>query len=302
MSQDQNANRLDSLTGPEPKTPADRARQIQQMQEAQRMAELAPVQIQPTEALSAPATTASAAQHLAMFDVNPVAQVNVLQTASADPASQIAYGKNQAEPAAVWGTKGADIEVTGVPWKIIPFGPSSIMDLKKPESEYHFTLPPQAIVTKKGLLLELTATPKTPGTEQPQKRAVLVSNTKEATLKGADWGSAAALKKGIESIPDFAVSFFSSLFKDPVKPGELKDRVRLISVEKGTKSAYVVKAERKSEVDGRWRGATDLFNNFGLKVPASNDSSNHDIKLEYYRDHFQTNVARSTESTASSPR
>ena len=109
MSQDPNQSRIGAITGTEAKTPAERGKQIQELQELQRAAEAKQAQpaapAQNTAAAAGttapPKTTASGSEHLAVYDVNPVAQVDMLKGPSSAGTDQAVYGAKQADAASL---------------------------------------------------------------------------------------------------------------------------------------------------------------------------------------------------------
>jgi hypothetical protein len=292
MSQDPNQNRVAGITGTEPKTPLERAKQIQEMQRAAEAQQAQPVATHAPAAAGTstpPQTTASGSNHVAaMFDVTPVAQVDTLKGPSTAGADQAVYGAKQADHAAIFGVKSNDLDATptGPIWKVIKFSTGEVLDLPKAESEYNLHVPPNAVKTKHGNMLQLTATPKAgPTASDPvKKKAVLV--TDEGHLKGAEWGSKQALEKALKTIPSFATSVFRSVFDGVQK---FDDKLhRILSVDKGSKSAYEVKIEQKNEYNGKWKTETVTLNNFGVRVPPSNDPRRHDFNVAmYYLDRFQ---------------
>src|SRR5205807_3174434 len=162
----------------------------------------------------------------------------------------------------------------GPPQEVAP-----LFELKKPPSEYEFKLPPNVVKIKEGNLFNVTAEPKTKGSEPEQRKAVVVDDG--GRLKGAEFKNKNALEKALAQIPSFAQGLFQSVFG----AGVLKDQpknLRVSSVETGKKSAYEVKLERKNELDGKWKTETVTLNNFGMKVPASNDKRRHDINVAMY--------------------
>src|ERR1700739_2283033 len=102
MSQDPNQNRVAPLTGTEAKTPLDRAKQIQEMQRALEAQPVAPAHVQAPAETQAPAkTTPSGTGHVAVFDAQPVAQVDMLKGPATTGADQAVYGAKQADTAAL---------------------------------------------------------------------------------------------------------------------------------------------------------------------------------------------------------
>jgi hypothetical protein len=101
MSQDPNQNSVAPLTGTEAKTPLDRAKQIQEMQRALETQPVAPAQVQAPAETQAPAkSTPSGTGHVAaVFDAQPVAQVDMLKGPATTGADQAVYGAKQADTA-----------------------------------------------------------------------------------------------------------------------------------------------------------------------------------------------------------
>lgn len=291
MSQDQKNNRVGALTGAEAKTPLDRAKQIQEMQAQMDSMSIAPA---PVKTPVAPeATQAAVATNLQKlvetFDAKPVEAVNLIKNEGNVSADAQLYGAKQVDEGSLFGvtSKGTDIDIKGNPWKVIPFGPpqvAALIDVKKPIEQYDVQVPQNAVRLKEGALFQLTAKPKT-GNEAPIKKAVLVDD--KGGVKGADFKSKGQLERALNEIPSFAMNLFQSVFGDGVQKDMPKTHHRVVSIEQGKRSAYEVKIERKNEIDGKWRSETVTLNNFGLKVPPSNDPRRHDINVAmYYLDRF----------------
>jgi hypothetical protein len=275
--------RVSALSGTEAKTPLERAKQIQEMQRAMEATPVAP---------QAPVKQAEqvhqAQKVVEVFEAKQVQSIELKPTGT-NPADQAAYASAQKDVNALFGPKGDDVEVKGNPWKIIPFGPpqevAPLFDLKKPVAEYEFKLPQNVVKIKEGNLFNVTVEPKTKGAEPAQKKAVVVDD--QGRLKGAEFKSKSALEKALAQIPSFAQSVFVSVFGDGVIKDQPKN-LRVVSVETGKKSAYEAKLERKNELDGKWKSETVTLNNFGMKVPPSQDKRRHDINVAmYYLDRFQ---------------
>lgn len=289
MSQDPNQNRVAGITGAEAKTPLDRAKQIQEMQ---RQLESTPVQPQPAGPAQVKDTQAAVSTTLQkaveVFDAKPVEQVNLIKGPSNTAADSGVYGAKQVDESALFGAKSSDIEVTGPVWKVIPFGPpqtSALADLKKPLENYHVHIPQQTVKHKEGNLFQLTFTPKAGG-EAPVKKAVITDD--KGNLKGAEVKNKGQLERILTEVPQFTLSLFQSVFGEGVQKDSPKTQHRVVSVETGKKSAYEVKIERKNDLDGKWKSETVTLNNFGLRVPPSNDPRRHDIVVAmYYLDRFQ---------------
>jgi hypothetical protein len=168
-----------------PKSPADRVRLIQEMQRAAEAQQARPSA--PQAAATQQAQAAPQAQGARVADNFNVKQVNAVQQAlQAKPTSTevTAYAKVQASAQALFG-KSTDIEVTGNPWKVIPFGDAlpGLFDLDQPLAHYEPVLPENAVKTEQGLLFEVGLKDKS-GEGAVQKRAVLVDA--QGRLAGAE--------------------------------------------------------------------------------------------------------------------
>lgn len=288
MSKDQNPNHVAPVGGPEAKTPLDRARAVQELQRA---AEAAGVQA------SAPVARGSEAQpsvgsgvphSSGNFDVTRSAP-SALTAARPTGADAVAYGASQVDDASLFGNRsGAELQVRGNPWKVIPFGPPqqlAVLDTKKPIETFELHVPPQAVKHKEGNLFQITATPKAAG-EAPIKRAVLTDD--KGAVRGLEVKNEKHLARALAEIPSFALSLFRTVFGDGVMQDEPERHHRVVSVAKGKGSAYQVQIERKNTLDGKWKAETVPLNNFGLRVPEANDPRRHDIVVAmYYLDRFQ---------------
>jgi hypothetical protein len=313
--QDQKPARLGGIGAAEPKSPADRARLVQEMQ---RQLEAQPVTPHQAPAATTPTKqvtqTGPTQQTREVFEAKPVQEVHVIGAPTKSGADQVAYGANQASVGSLF-SKGDDVpEPVGNPWKIIPFGPpqqqqvAPVLDLKKPVGEYTFNVPDKAVpvalpfprkqgaeagstqppadVTH-GNLFTLTATPKNAENGAGAvKKAMLVDG--KGRLLGAEFKSKESLLNALQKLPDLALQLFQSAFpKDDVKADT---PTKIVGVENGKKSAYEVKVSRKNAYDGKWKDEVVTVNNFGLKVPPSNtsDPRRHDINVAmYYLDRFQ---------------
>lgn len=293
MSQDQKNNRVGALSGPEAKTPLDRANQIREMQAQMDSMPIAPAPVKTPAIAPEQAAQAAVATNLQKmvetFDARPVEAVSLIKNEGDVSADAQLYGAKQVDESSLFGVtnKGSDIDIKGNPWKVIPFGPpqvAALIDVKKPIEQYDVQVPQNAVRHKEGALFQLTAKPKT-GNEAPIKKAVLVDD--KGGVKGAEFKSKIHLERALTEIPSFAMNLFQSVFGDGVQKDMTKTHHRVASVEVGKRSAYEVKIERKNEIDGKWRSETVTLNNFGLKVPPANDPRRHDINVAmYYLDRF----------------
>jgi hypothetical protein len=277
--------RVNAPSRTEAKTPLERAQQIQEMQramEAQPVATPAAAPVKQAEQVH------QAQKIVEVFEAKQVQQVELKPTGT-NPADQAAYASAQKDVNALFGPKGDDVEVKGNPWKIIPFGPpqdvAQLFDLKKPLAEYDFKMPANVVKIKEGNLFQVTAEPKNKGSEPAQKKAVVVDDG--GRLKGAEFKSKGSLEKALAQIPSFAQGLFQTVFGEGVLKDDPKQH-RIKSIEVGKKSAYEVKLERKNDLDGKWKTETVTLNNFGMRVPPSQDPRRHDINVAmYYLDRFQ---------------
>jgi hypothetical protein len=286
MSNDQNQKPAAPIAPAQAKTPLERARQIQEMQRA--MESQAPqqaTQAAPTQAAHAPETAERVQQTHEVFEAKPVSPAD--QAAKAQPAEIQAYAKAQAPVQALFGPKGGEVEITGNPWKVIPFGDvlPGLVDLKKPLNDYNVKVPDTAFKLKEGNLFQITLSAKNQASgETPIKKPVLVDNN--GKLKGAEFTNKDQLSKALATIPSFASALFEAVFGDGVLKDEPKN-LKLGEVKVGARSAFEVTVERKNEFTGKWKTEVATLNNFGLKVPASADPKRFNINVaDYFKDGF----------------
>lgn len=289
MSNDQGQKPAAPISPSQAKTPAERARQIQEMQRA--MESQAPQQTNqaapaaPTQQAHAPETAERVQQAHEVFEAKPATPAD--QAAKTQPAEVQAYAKAQAPVQALFGPKGGEVEIVGNPWKVIPFGDvlPGLVDLKKPLSDYNVKVPDNAFKLKEGNLFQITLAPKNQGGgEAPIKKPVLVDSN--GKLKGAEFTSKDQLQKAVSTLPSFALGLFEAVFGEGVLKDEPKN-MKMSEVRVGKKSAFEVTLERKNELTGKWKTEVATLNNFGLKVPASADPKRFDIIVaEYFKDGF----------------
>lgn len=288
MSQDPKQSRVGALSGAEAKTPLERAKQIQEMQrqlDAQPVAPQAPPATQTNEAQKTAAPVLQKAAEV--FEPKPVEPVNVISGPIIHGADQLGYGATQVDESALFGLgSGTAPEVTGNPWKIIPFGDpperqlAPILDLKKPVAEYAFVVPQKSVKLKQGHLFEVGLKPKTAGNEPLKRQAVIVDE--RGTIKGAEFKTSKALEQGLAGLPGFAMGLFQSVFGDGLGKDD-PERMKVLKVSVGKKSSYEAVLEYRSPLDGKKREKTVPLNNFGMKVPESADPRRHDIITRMYR-------------------
>lgn len=254
---DDNSNRKTAPIGggSEIKSPADRIRQIQEMQRA---AEAAPV------AQAAPAAPAaqvgSTSQLNDAFAVQRALAVN--EALKANPKAHVEISRLQKDVGALFGGGKTDIELKGEPWKIISFlgAAPALFEPKKPMAEYEPLVAPKGVVTKEGLLFEVGLKAKD-GSEPVQKKQVLVGQ--DGQLRGAECKTPRDLDR-LLSLPGF--------------------------LPKGATAAKAKESlQARFEVEVA-KGETIFFNNFGLKVPPSKNRSAHDFAASYHLDEFQAAI------------
>jgi hypothetical protein len=165
--------------GPDaPKTPADRVRQIQELQRAAEASQVQPLQGQPLAAPVAAPLAARVGDAFAVQALNPVREALAAKTS---PTEASAYARAQKSAHALFGSP-SDLEVIGNPWKVIPFGDSlpALFDVSKDSAPL---VPEKAVQTEHGALFEVGLASKNPEAGV-QKRAVLVGA--DGKLAGAE--------------------------------------------------------------------------------------------------------------------
>lgn len=266
---DDKQNPLAPLSGVESKSPADRVRQIQEMQRAMEAAPIA------TPKPSAPAVAAAAAavvQTPGVADAFKVAAAQsvkaVLKEEKVRPQEHATYGKVQADVSSLFGGKNG-VEIKGEPWKIISFldAAPALFTPKQPLANYEPLVPKQGVVTKEGTLLEVGLKAKD-NSEPVQKKKVLVGQ--DGQLRGAECKTPQDLNRLLN-----APGFFERLLGP--KPAA------------GWQAKESVSARFEVKVPGA-KSETLYFNNFGLKVPASNRRDAHDFVANYNLDQFQAAI------------
>jgi hypothetical protein len=287
---DQNQGGVVPVSTNEGKTPLDRAKQIQELQDNGAAMPAAPmVPAQRAAGLPVVGNVAEAAPMKERFDVSPAAAPSVISSTPGNGQDQQAYGANQVGHDALYTIGNNDeLQSTDPPWRIIPFGPpeqAAIFDSKKPMENYTVTVPPKAVVHKEGKLFQLTATPKTAG-EPALKRAVLIDS--KGGLKGAEFKTVNHLLRALTEIPSFARNVFRAIWPEADRDSPSAYRVKAVEV--GKRSAYEVTVEQKNPVDGKWYPKSIPVNNFGLKVQpaAAHQLRKYDLVVSmYYLDRFQ---------------
>lgn len=275
MSQDQQRKPMTAIGQDAPKSPADRVRMIQEMQRAAEAQQVhAPI-------AQAPQTTqAQASQQTAQAQRTPdafgVTHVNAVQQAlQAKPSTNEvnAYARVQASAQALFGGS-TDIEVTGNPWKIIPFGDvlPGLFETEKPLSEYTPVVPEKAVKTDQGLLFEIGLKDAKAEDAPVQKRAVLVGA--DGKLAGAECRTPQQAQKLLTAAPWLL-------------PAGASGKDSSWRVTQGQGSAFTLQVDRSS---GRGRTTEALpLNNFARPADARGKSVDL-LVAQYFLDRFDAAV------------
>lgn len=263
----QNEQKIAPLGQDTPKSPADRVRLIQEMQRA---AEASPLhQPQPVrQAQQSAQAQATQQQPARVPDGFAVKQVNAVQQAlQATPTSAeaAAIARAQASTQALFGGS-TDLEITGNPWKVIPFGdtlPALFADTEGATAK----LPEKAVKLPEGSLFQLGLTK---GAET-QKRAVLVGQ--DGKLAGAECKT-----------PQDAQRLLSGAAW--LLPASAKQKDTTWKVSAGTDSAFTLELTRGA---GKAKASERLsLDNFGRLTTQGRKS---DILVaNYYLDRFDAAV------------
>lgn len=292
MSQDPKQNRVGPMGGTEPKTPLERARQIQELQ---RQMDAQPQVAQPVANPSTPqhAQHTEKAAPLLMqkaaevFEPKTVEPVAIITGPINQGADQLGYGATQVEDAKLFGLGGGTApEITGNPWKIIKFGDppelqlAPVLDLKRPLPEYMFHVPPKSVKLKQGHLFEVGVQPKAGGNEPMKRQAVIVSE--RGVLRGVELKSVKMLEQALKGLPGFALGLFQQVFGDGLGKDD-PERMQVLKVGPGKKSMYEVLLQYRNPLDGKKNERPLLLNNFGMKVTESPDPKRFDVLTRMYR-------------------
>jgi len=270
----QNERKAPAPIGQEtPKSPADRVRLIQEMQRAAEAQTARPSA--PRTAQAQAPQVATQAQPAQVSDAFKVAKVNAVQQAlqaKPTPTEVNAYAKVQASAQALFGGS-TDIEVTGNPWKVIPFGDvlPGLFDTEQPLANYEPVLPEKAVKTEQGLLFEVGLKEKG-GEGAAQKRAVLVGA--DGRLAGAECRTPQQVQKLFTAAPWLL-------------PAQASGKDSSWRVAQGQGSAFSLQVDRSS---GRGRTTEALpLNNFGRVADARGKSVDL-LVAQYFLDRFDAAV------------
>jgi hypothetical protein len=259
------SQKIGAVVGSEQKSPADRVRQIQEMQRMMEEAALAPAAVaQATVPVAQTIPTTVSSDRFAVAS----AQKAVLNDIKVSAREQATYGKVQADAASLFGNNGG-VEIKGEPWKIISFldAAPALFETKKPLASYEPLLAKKAIVTRQGLLFEVGLKARD-GAEPVQKRQVLVGQNGQ--LRGAECKSPAELERLLR-----APGFFDRMLGS--KPAQ------------GWQAKESASARFEVKVPGA-QAQTLYFNNFGIEVPPSTNRLAHDFIANYHLDQFGAGI------------
>lgn len=250
------------IGGAEPKSTADRVRQIQEMQRA---AEALPIAKPQTPVVAKPAATLPSAAVNDLWNVKATQAVAQNPLATKTTAKEaVAFAKAQVEPSALFGAKGSDIEIVGNPWKIISFNESLPVVFEPPRGleNYEAKVPEKAAKTEHGLLFTATLASKD-GAEEPRTRSVLVSP--QGALVGAECESAFILDRLIKRLPSLPLA--KAIGQEKFKVTDGKDSRFEITLAKS--------------------GKTFRASNFGLLIPEGQPASRFELVVaQYHLDGF----------------
>lgn len=270
MSQDQQRKPMTAIGQDAPKSPADRVRMIQELQRA---AEMQQVRSPVAQAPQAAQQTAPAQRPPDAFGVQHVNAVQQALQAKPSANEVNAYAKVQASAQALFGGS-TDLEVTGNPWKVIPFGDvlPGLFDTDKPLSEYTPVVPEKAVKTDQGLLFEIGLKDAKAEDAPVQKRAVLVGA--DGKLAGAECRTPQQAQKLLTAAPWLL-------------PAGAAGKDSSWRVTQGQGSAFTLQVDRSS---GRGRTTEALpLNNFARPADARGKSVDL-LVAQYFLDRFDAAV------------
>ena len=279
QNQNQGASPLSGIGSTEAKTPMDRIRQIQQLQEAAATHEAAPA---PAHAPAVPAhVEAPAPAEVKKPGADPrvgdgfAAQaVNAVKAELSPKVDRAiaAVAARQVDANDLFG--GNKVEIKGNPWKVISFadGLPALFDPPRPMANYEPVVPKNAVSTPEGMLFQVGLKAKD-NSEKPLVKTVLT--TAEGKLKGAELST----PKDLERLLTKAPGFFESLFGFAAP--------KAVSVRAGTSSRFEADIARPAKGGQPARTEKALFNNFGQLVSATKDFAKLDFVHAYHLDEFE---------------
>lgn len=274
QNQNQGASPLSGIGSAEPKTPIDRIRQIQQLQEAAAAQEVvhSPAPAAPAQAHAPAEVKQPPAAHVG--DNFAAKAVNAVK-AELSPKVNLAIAevaKRQVDANDLFG--GNKVELKGNPWKVISFadGLPALFDPPRPLAHYEPVVPKNAVSTPDGLLFQVGLKAKD-NAEPPLVKTVLT--TLEGKLKGAEVSTPKDLERLLTKAPGFFETLFG--FAPP----------KALSVRAGTQSRFEAEIARPAKGGQPARTEKAFFNNFGQLVSGAKDFAKLDFVHAYHLDEFE---------------
>jgi len=256
---DQNHDAKSPLSGigsTESKSPLDRIRQIQQMQEAAQATEVGPrKELGASHVSQAAAMNEVSTPTLADdFAVRAAGAVKAELNPKVDMRHLSELAKKQVDAQSLF---GGGVELKGNPWKTISFNDAlpALFDAKQPLHQYEPLVPKNAVHTPDGLLFQVALKAKDLS-EKPMVKTLLT--TAEGALKGAE----CKLPQDVERLLNKAPGFFERLFGFAAPKGG-------VSVRTGSQSRFEADITRPAKGGQPAKAEKAYFNNFAqLVAPA----------------------------------
>jgi hypothetical protein len=189
-------------------------------------------------------------------------------------------------------------------WRIIPFSEGerkALANLADDEDAPEAEQSPSALSLKQGSLTQLRFTRGEGNAREEKMQAVLVTERRDSKtgeskkiIRGIELESLDHFRRALSGVPSFATAFYSSVF-DRSEPGMAaieedlaEQKLKLIGIREGQKSAYEVEVQRKNPINGVWEPKSVCVNNFGMVVsPAeAKKKTLFDIPIDLYRPYF----------------
>ena len=261
---DDQSNRISPLARPESASPADRVKQIQDLQRS-------------SEALPAGgprATEAGAADPTGTgFQAASVQRLGTeLGAGRPTGKEQAVYARAQVDPAQLFGG-GNQPEVMGNPWKVIDFGPMLPAVFSVPLEEYEAKVPEKAVKTPHGLLFKVALQPR--NHKLPVLRRAVLTRT-DGELRGAECLDPAELEALLVKAPSLGQAVFTRAF------GAADQHPRVEGVGSAPDGGFDVSVSRNGET------RSVPVNNFGqaLQKGVTPDRAHVDV-ASYWLDRFE---------------
>ncbi len=266
---------LSGIGATESKSPLDRIRQIQQMQEAAAAQEVGPR----NEIGASHVSEAAAAAEVATPSVADEFAVKTAAAVKADLNPKVdmrhigEIAKRQVDAQSLFG--GGGVELKGNPWKVISFndGLPALFDPPKPMASYEPVVPKNAVNTAEGLLFQVGLKAKD-NSEKPLVKTVLTSL--EGKLKGAECKAPQDLERLLTKAP----GFFETLFGFGLPKGG-------VAVRTGSQSRFEADIPRPAKGGQPAKTEKAYFNNFGQLVAPAKDFAKLDFVQAYNLDEFE---------------